>query len=167
MHGRFRISVPAAAAIGFAGVVAAPCSGQTAQTPADSVMLYRTRVQPILEARCLKCHGSDLEKLKSGLSLASRTGLLQGGARGPAIDTSTPQRSNLLIAIGYEDDQLQMPPDGRLTDDQLEVLREWVLQGAPYGGDDDGVGAVASTRQFEITEEDRAWWSVQPPIGAH
>ncbi len=159
-----RIHSPLLGAAVLAGAIAVPVVGQTAQTPADSVLFYETRVRPIIESQCLKCHGQDPDRLKSGLSLVSRSGLLRGGTRGPAIDTVNPQQSLILRAIGYQDEQLQMPPPGRLNEREIKAITEWVQLGAPYGGANDDLKTLESADDFQITDADRAWWSVQPPL---
>ncbi|MHC4991846.1 MAG: c-type cytochrome domain-containing protein, partial [Planctomycetota bacterium] len=159
-----RLAFPARITVLLAAAVAAPAVAQTAQTPADGVLLYESRVRPILEASCLPCHGGDPQRIRSELSLASRSGVLRGGTRGPAIDTARPARSLILRAIGYGDEQLQMPPSGRLDDEQIEVITQWLQLGAPFGGDEDDLVESTATEVFEITDEDRAWWSVQPLV---
>ena len=152
---------------GCAGLVlltlaSAAASAQTAQTPADGIKLFEENVRPVLERNCHMCH-SDPERAENGLLLTTRAGLLRGGERGPAISTSEPALSLLLHAIGYDDEQLQMPPSGRLAEADREVIRQWVLLGAPFGGDEDELTEVAPAEDaFEITDADRAWWSVQP-----
>ena len=154
--------VTAAAAL-FAAAVAAPSAAQVAQTPVDGVDLYQTRVKPILEARCLKCHGANPERVRSGLSMLSRADLLAGGERGPAIDTKNPARSRLLTAISYRDEQLEMPPAGRLPDEEIEAITQWVMVGAPFGGAEDTLESAPEREDvFTITDADRAWWSLQP-----
>ena len=138
-------------------------AGQVAQTPVDGVDLFETQVLPVLERKCFACH-SDPDRAKSELVLAGRAGLLRGGARGPAIDPEDPDASLLLQAVSYNDEQLEMPPSGRLAEEEIEALRQWVRLGAPYGGEDDELTVVAAGDRFEITEQDRQWWSVRPLV---
>ena len=148
----------------FALLTTAPSSAQTAQTPADGIKLFEENVRPVLEQNCFMCH-SDPERAENGLLLTTRAGLLRGGERGPAVSTSEPPLSLLLHAVEYGDDQLQMPPSGRLADTEIESIRQWVLLGAPFGGDEDELTEVAPAEDaFEITEADRAWWSVRPLV---
>ena len=148
----------------FALLTTAPASAQTAQTPADGIKLFEENVRPVLEQNCFMCH-SDPERAENGLLLTTRAGLLRGGERGPAVSTSEPPLSLLLHAVEYGDDQLQMPPSGRLADTEIESIRQWVLLGAPFGGDEDELTQVAPAEDaFEITDADRAWWSVRPLV---
>ena len=49
---------------------------------AEQVQFFETKVQPILKARCLKCHG-DGPKIRGGFRLDSREAVLQGRRPGP------------------------------------------------------------------------------------
>ncbi len=150
------------AAAALALLTAASAGAQTAQTPADGIKLFEENVRPVLERNCFMCH-SDPERAENGLLLTTRAGLLRGGERGPAISTSEPVLSLLLHAVEYEDEQLQMPPSGRLADADLDAIRQWIQLGAPFGGDEDELTEVAPAGdEYEITDADRAWWSVRP-----
>ena len=90
----------------------------------------RDKVRPILETRCLKCHGGG-GKVKGGFRIDSRAAVLKGGELGPAIDGDQPEQSLLLQAIRYE--ELEMPPGGKLPAGEQEVLSRWVQDGLPWG----------------------------------
>ncbi|MEZ6088944.1 MAG: hypothetical protein R3C05_13140 [Pirellulaceae bacterium] len=38
--------------------------------------------------------------------------------------------SLLIKAVRYTDDNMQMPPEGKLPDEEIQVLEEWVATGA-------------------------------------
>ena len=152
------------AALALALLTSASAGAQTAQTPADGIKLFEENVRPVLEQNCFMCH-SDPDRAENGFLLTTRAGLLRGGERGPAISTSEPPLSLLLEAVEYQDDQLQMPPSGRLADADIETIRQWVQLGAPFGGDEDDLTEVAAGEdEFQITDADRAWWSVRPLV---
>ncbi len=152
------------AALALALLTSASAAAQTAQTPADGIKLFEENVRPVLEQNCFMCH-SDPDRAENGLLLTTRAGLLRGGERGPAISTSEPALSLLLQAVGYHDEQLQMPPSGRLADADIEAIRQWVQLGAPFGGGEDDIAEVAAAGdEFQITDADRAWWSVRPLV---
>src|SRR5580700_5419954 len=69
---------------------------------AEQIRFYDTQVQPILKARCLKCHGGG-PKVKANFRVDSREGLLRGGDLGPAVSLEAPGESRLLQAIRYEE----------------------------------------------------------------
>ena len=82
-------------------------------------------VRPVFVNECYKCHSRDADKIKGGLMLDTREGVLHGGDTGPAIVPGKPAESLLIKAIRYTDDDLQMPPKGhKLGDDEIADLTE-------------------------------------------
>ena len=88
-------------------------------------------MRPVLAAACFECHGGG-KKLRGGLTLTSRDGLLRGGDTGPTLVPGD-AGSLLLKVISYKDD-IKMPPRGKLTDEQIANLTTWVKSGAPWPG---------------------------------
>ena len=122
----------AAAMAALASPLAAAIAPAPAALSAADLQFFETRVRPILVDRCYKCHSHDADKIKGGLMLDTREGMLHGGDTGPAIAPGKPEDSLLVDAISYKDADLQMPPKGeRLTDEQVVDLTEWIRRGAP------------------------------------
>ena len=72
------------------------------------------------------------EKIKGGLLLDTRDGVLKGGNTGPAVVPGNPDKSLLITAVRYKDKDLQMPPsDKKLPDNVIADLEQWVRMGAP------------------------------------
>jgi mono/diheme cytochrome c family protein len=121
---------------------------------------FEKKVRPVLAANCYSCHGS--EKQKAGLRLDSRGSMMTGGDSGPVVVPGNPQDSLLVKAINYQAEP-QMPPKGKLPDDQIAALTEWIRRGATWPMTETKVRPVtASTPEFKITEKDRAFWSFRP-----
>ena len=139
-------------------VIAVACGSYCAGATPDQLRLFETKVRPLLATRCYKCHSEKMQK--GDLRLDSLSRLLRGGESGPALVPGKPAESLLVAAVRYE--SLEMPPDGKLADEEVAVLTTWVAMGAPWPGDDGS--EVASTRDMstKITDEDRAFWSFQP-----
>ncbi len=99
--------------------------------PSDSSgnQYFEQHVRPIFQAHCIRCHGP--EKHRGGLRLDSLGALLKGGDSGPAIVPHRPAQSLLIGAIEHQE-LLQMPPSGKLRDEQIQVLTAWVAMGAPW-----------------------------------
>jgi mono/diheme cytochrome c family protein len=119
----------------FADIVGMPAPPPVlpAQTvsPGD-LQFFEAKIRPVLSDRCYKCHSRDADKIKGGLMLDTREGMLHGGDTGPAITPGKPEDSLLVDAISYKDPDLQMPPKGdKLTDDQVADLTAWIRMGAP------------------------------------
>jgi mono/diheme cytochrome c family protein len=99
---------------------------------ADGAEFFEQKIRPILVERCYKCHSREAEKLKGGLLLDSRAGVLKGGENGPVIVPGDPDRSTLIKAVRYTDPDLQMPPKNqKLPDQQIADLEAWVKMGTP------------------------------------
>ncbi|WP_169974473.1 PSD1 and planctomycete cytochrome C domain-containing protein [Tautonia rosea] len=128
---------------------------------------FEKEVRPILAERCYSCHSADAERVRGDLLLDSRSGMLEGGGLGPAVVPGDLDQSLLIQAIRYHDRSLRMPPDGRLSPREVEVLEAWVKAGAPSPADEHG-----SPEPVESGEDISAsWWSFQevrqpdlPPI---
>ncbi|MCS7046685.1 MAG: DUF1549 domain-containing protein, partial [Gemmataceae bacterium] len=151
-------AVVAIIGVGWPGRGIDPPSAQTKAPAAEDADWFSKRVRPILEANCFRCHSHAAKKSKGGLMLDSRTSLLKGGNNGPAIVPGHPEKSLLIRAVEQADDELRMPPQGKLNADEVAVLRQWVRDGAPWPGG----AAVSVRRPGDITAEDRAWWAFQP-----
>lgn len=90
---------------------------------------FEQKVLPILQASCFKCHGGET-KVKGGLKLITREGILEGGDTEPAINLKDPAKSLLLKAVNH--DGLEMPPTGKLTPAKIAAIEEWVKAGVPW-----------------------------------
>jgi uncharacterized protein DUF1549/uncharacterized protein DUF1553/cytochrome c/concanavalin A-like lectin/glucanase superfamily protein len=141
-----------------------------AQAPdATASEFFEKRIRPLLTEQCFECHSHQAKKIKGGLVLDSREGLLAGGDTGAAIVPGEPDQSLLVKAIRYTDPDLQMPPTKgerkKLSDDQIALLTEWVKMGAPWSAassDTPVAGKMKARPRGKITDEDRKWWAFQP-----
>jgi hypothetical protein len=88
-------------------------------------------IKPIFADRCLKCHGP--EKQESGFRLDRKADALEGGKSGPAIEVGKSADSLLIRYVAGTDADIIMPPQGgRLTKEQISLLRGWIDQGAKW-----------------------------------
>ena len=126
-------------------------------SPAD-IDFFEKRVRPVLVRRCFECHSTQAEKLRGGLLLDSRAAALKGGDTGPAILPGDVAKSPLVEAIGYQSEQLQMPPAGKLPAQEIADLTEWVRRGAPFPA---AAVQLAARRTIDLTEG-RKHWAFQP-----
>lgn len=104
-----------------------PASGETV----DDAAFFTDQVKPILEANCFQCHGGR-PAVKGDFRLTSLAGIQRGTTRGPAVNAEVPAESVLLQMISYMDEQHQMPPSGKLAQDDIDTLTTWVTMGAPW-----------------------------------
>ena len=119
---------------------------------------FEKKVRPLLVERCHSCHSTKAKRVRAGLLLDSRAGLLKGGDSGPAVVPGAPDKSLLLKAVGYGDPVMQMPPSGKLPDREVAVLTEWVRRGAVFPG----VADAKVVHETVNLEAGRKFWSFQP-----
>ncbi|MCS6777287.1 MAG: DUF1549 domain-containing protein, partial [Chthonomonadaceae bacterium] len=115
---------------------------------------FETRVRPLLVEQCFQCHSATQNVAMGRLQMDSRTKLLRGGGRGPAIVPGKPEESLLIRAIQHTDPQLQMPPNGKLTAEQIATLTEWIRRGAFWP---DRVKLRAEGSGFDLKARARHW----------
>jgi hypothetical protein len=122
-------------ALALAALTAPLSAAVVGTAPAPSVQdlqFFESRIRPILVDRCYKCHSREADKIKGGLMLDTREGMLHGGDTGPAVEPGKPEDSLIVDAISYKDADLQMPPKGeRLSDQQVSDITAWIRMGAP------------------------------------
>lgn len=95
---------------------------------------FAKHIQPILEQNCVSCHNPD--KDKGDWILSTRKQAFETGDNAPSIIPFDAKKSAIyfLTALDEDDDDL-MPPvksGGPLKDDEIELLRLWVEQGAVW-----------------------------------
>ncbi|MEE3177182.1 MAG: PSD1 and planctomycete cytochrome C domain-containing protein [Verrucomicrobiota bacterium] len=93
---------------------------------------FNKDIKPILETRCVSCHG--IEKKKGDLDLSNLLSANKGGENGPAISPGKPEESELIhrITLAHDDDDI-MPPKGEaLTAPQIQALKEWISEEAKW-----------------------------------
>src|SRR5947209_2359106 len=87
---------------------------------------FERKIRPILVEHCYECHSAKAKRVRAGLLLDTRDGLRKGGETGPAVEPGRPDRSLLIHAVRFADDNLKMPPKGKLPATAIADLEEWV-----------------------------------------
>jgi hypothetical protein len=106
-------------------------AGFAARASDDADRHFIEKVKPLLDLRCVSCHGPD--KVKGGLRLDSREGVLKAGESGlPSVVPGKPAESLLLQAVMHSKKDLEMPPKDKLTSNDVAVLERWIRDGAPW-----------------------------------
>jgi len=97
---------------------------------------FNRQILPILSDNCFACHGPDASQRKAKLRLdtkdGSRAELRDGGF---AIVPGKSAESVLMQRVTAQEPAPRMPPpktDKHLTPQQIELLRQWIDQGAPW-----------------------------------
>ncbi len=124
---------------------------------AEQIEFFESKIRPILVDHCYACHSQKAEKIKGGLLLDTREASLKGGDTGPAVVPSDLEKSLLIQAVRYVNEEIQMPPkkQGKLSDSQIASLEAWVKMGAP---DPRESSKLASNKQDDVKKH----WAFQP-----
>jgi len=99
---------------------------------------FHDHIFPILEERCLDCHGEPYVKNgrtihpKAGLALDTYEAVLKGNLDGEIIDRGDHEESTLYVVITLDpDDSEIMPPKGDpLSAEEIELFKKWIDEGA-------------------------------------
>jgi len=140
-----------------------PCAAATPAPDAAGIEFFEKHIRPIFVEHCHKCHSAEAEKIKGGFLLDTRDGLLKGGDTGPALVPGDPEKSLLIKAVRYTNEDLQMPPakggGGKLNSKLITDLEAWVKMGAP----DPRTGKVAGSKLPVASSRHWAFQPVQEP----
>ncbi|MDB5339564.1 MAG: hypothetical protein JWN70_5183 [Planctomycetaceae bacterium] len=131
-----------------------PVLSTAAEAPtAEQLQFFETSIRPVLVEHCQKCHGE--AKQWGSLRLDSAKALLEGGDSGAAVVPGQPEKSLLIRAIRQQDEDLKMPPKGKLSDKQVADFILWIKQGAHYP-----VAAEAG----KVRSRDPNHWTFKTPV---
>jgi hypothetical protein len=86
---------------------------------------FANDVLPIIESRCIGCHGGD--RTEEGLDLKTHASIMAGSENGPVIVPGDAVNSLLVELVATQ----KMPKRGpKLTPPQVQLITDWVNQGA-------------------------------------
>ena len=135
--------------------------GRESASDSDYIGLTGTQVQwqfrPLLVDKCYSCHSAKAKKLKGGLLLDTRAGVINGGDSGPAIVPGHPEQSRLMEAVRWGNPDLQMPPKKRLPDAEAAVLEEWQPEQQPMRQEASAGMAMVRTLSGMVTAWPATW----------
>jgi mono/diheme cytochrome c family protein len=106
----------------FLGAALFLASGITGVAAEDPLDFFEKRIRPIFAEHCYECHSAESGKSKGGLLLDSRADILRGGDSGAAIIEKDPERSKLIEAVRWKNQDFQMPPKRSLSESQISDL---------------------------------------------
>ena len=110
----------------------------------EQAEFFESKIRPLLANNCYACHSQKAEskgKLKAGLYLDSYKGLLDGGDSGSALVPGEPDKSRIVEAVLYRNEDMAMPPKGKLSGDNIQLITKWVQMGAPWPGSENEIAA--------------------------
>ncbi|MEZ6089899.1 MAG: PSD1 and planctomycete cytochrome C domain-containing protein [Pirellulaceae bacterium] len=130
----------------------------------EDLAFFEKRIRPLLIDKCYACHSAESADLEGSLLVDSRTTIRRGGASGPAVVPGDLDKSLMIEAVRYGNSDMQMPPDEKLTDEEIADLEHWVEIGAP---DPRSTPTKHLGKQIDLAKA-REFWSLRlieaPPI---
>lgn len=105
-------------------------------THASDQVDFDRDIRPILSNTCYTCHGPDANKRATELRFDVEENLF-GEHDEPVVVRGKPADSALIARVTSGDPDYRMPPvdsKQQLSKSQIELLRRWVEQRAPYSG---------------------------------
>lgn len=158
-----------------ASVVAALCSGCNSQ-PSPASSSYRdqpnraaeteqvdfvTEILPIFERSCFPCHGPKM----SPVSMAGfRVDLREHAVGRQKIVPGDPDESPLIKRLITAEEAERMPPlksdNPQPSNEQLELLKCWIKEGASYGPQEDSAEPEDALDARDRQRSDLQFWVV-------
>lgn len=120
---------------------------------------FNAQVKPILNKKCIACHGG--VKQKAGFSLMTREDALKPTESGKsAIVPGNPADSEFMRRIESHDPEERMPyREEPLSGEEISTLKQWIKEGAAWGEH----WAYKSVETPVVPRPARRLWGLLPP----
>ena len=125
---------------------------------AENAVDFRGEVLPILSKSCFACHGNDEKTREADLRLDVRAEAIRDYDGARPIVPGNGDASEVMARITSEDEDERMPPADHgqpLSSAQVDLLRHWIEQGAPY----DAHWAFVPPKQADMPDVALESWS--------
>ncbi len=123
---------PATAKPAAAPAAAPAAGGKLDAAIAEKAIVYRDVIAPIMQAKCVGCHGE--EKKKGKLQLHDYASIMKGGGEGATTVIAKNIKDSLMLVRANlpTDDDEHMPPsdEPQLTKEEVALLKWWIETGA-------------------------------------
>ncbi|MBI1831783.1 MAG: DUF1549 domain-containing protein, partial [Planctomycetes bacterium] len=120
----------------------------------EGIEFFEAKIRPVLVNNCYECHSAKSSKLKGGLYLDSRSGVLTGGDNGPAIVPGNPDKSLLIKALRHDGPKM---PKEKLPASVIADFVQWIKMGAP----DPRTTDTAAWKKLSL-DDAKNFWSFKP-----
>ena len=117
----------------FPGMILGVLAATSAAAENEPAIDFNRDIRPILSDKCFFCHGPDEHERKADLRLDTREGALADLGGYFSIVPGKPNESEFVFRITDPEDP--MPPEDshkELKPEEIELLTQWIAEGAPY-----------------------------------
>ena len=124
----------------------ADCVSDNPVTPSDDIC-FNTQILPIFVSNCAKSGCHDAVSHQHGYVFTSYAGVMEG------IDDDDPLDSEIaeVISENDPDDRMPPPPNPPLTNAQINLIYQWMLQGAQNTDCETGGGTNIDTTNIRYS----------------
>ena len=105
-----------------------------ARNAAEQETFFEQKVRPLLISRCTGCHGE--KKQEGDVRLDSGVAIRRATSSGAPVVPGNVAASRLMQVIAWKADDTQMPPKGKLPEEEIAILKTWVETGAFWPAND-------------------------------
>ncbi len=151
--------------------------GEVASDDMSNGVSFNDHVFPLIEERCLDCHGEPYVKSgrtihpKAGLRLDTYEWIIKGNLDGAIIEKGNPDESTLIGVVTLNDDDPEiMPPKGEpLTQEEIDMLIQWIKEGAKenptdtFAKPDEVISVNPADTEKELSLVDQLAKRLKPP----
>jgi cytochrome c oxidase cbb3-type subunit 3 len=104
-----------------------PGEGKPVPTPTAGPITFTDNILPIFEAKCVICHGT-----LGGWDGSNYEAVMTSGNNAPVVIPGDTQGSLLAQKLlGTQTIGDIMPPGGKLSNDEIQIILDWIELGAP------------------------------------
>ena len=131
-----------------------------AQPTAEQIEFFESAIRPLLAEHCYQCHSQKANPVFAGLRLDSPSDLEKGSDSGPVVIPGKPEESR-LVEVVRGTGTLQMPPSGKLSEDKIAALVNWIEMGAPWPDEKAPLSAKPGDK-FDLEARRSEHWAWHP-----
>jgi cytochrome c553 len=132
--------------------------GEDAANPASEAY-FENKIRPLLVEHCIDCHGP--KNQEANVRLDSAAHAFAKIDSGHLIVVGKSGESRLKRVVEYRDDDIQMPPKGKLSDAAIAELSAWIDAGAKWPKKEgEPTDAGPNLRDPQVAREKH--WAFQP-----
>ncbi len=110
----------------------------------QQIEFFENKIRPLIVSHCIECHGADVQE--SELRLDSRAAIFQSGAE-----------AKIGQVLSYTG-EVKMPPDGKLSDAEIAVMKQWVAMKLPWPSGEKAM--IITAAKYDTIRQQH--WSFKP-----
>lgn len=129
-------------------------------TDAAEADFFERKIRPIFAEHCYACHSEEAKTIHASLLLDSVESIRNGGDSGIILQPGDPDTSLIFQSLVGEEG-LQMPPEGRLSVQQIQDVKQWIIDGALMPAGEASRGLIKGEIDYDAYAN---FWSFTPLV---